>query len=72
METTIEKQAYRVDEFCHAYGIGRSKFYEEVGQGRIKVFKLGRLTLIAKEEAQRWLDLCQTESPSRLIAGGAR
>ena len=35
-----------VDEARNAIGIGRTKFYELVGQGRLKTLKIGRRTLV--------------------------
>ena len=34
-----EKSAQTVNEFCSSHAIGRSKFYEEVKAGRIKLKK---------------------------------
>lgn len=61
----IQKKAYRINEFCAAHGIGRSKFYEEVAEGRIEIVKLGRLTLITDEAAKNWLKRCQAEYEER-------
>lgn len=47
--------AYRVKDFCEAFGIGKSKFYQEVAAGKIVVSKVGRCTLIARESAKAWL-----------------
>lgn len=35
-----------VDEARKALGIGRTKFYQLVGQGRLKTLKIGRRTLV--------------------------
>jgi len=35
-----------VDEARKALGIGRTKFYELVGEGRLKTLKIGRRTLV--------------------------
>jgi excisionase family DNA binding protein len=51
----IEKRAYTVEEFCKAYNIGRTSFYGEVKDGRIQPRKLGKKTLVLREEAERWL-----------------
>lgn len=45
---------WRVDSFCSAHGIGRSLFYEEVKRGEIKIFKIGKRTLISDIEAKAW------------------
>lgn len=43
------KLAFTIAEACHAVGIGRSKLYELIGQGRIKTRKIGKRTLIPAE-----------------------
>lgn len=40
------KLAFTISEACHAIGIGRSKLYELIGQGRIKTRKIGSRTII--------------------------
>lgn len=74
MENKIEKQMYRIPEFCIAYGIGRSKFYQEVAAGHLKITKVGKLSLISKEAARAWIQLYQAKSdqPRTLVAGGIR
>lgn len=56
------KLAWRPIEFCKATGIGKTKFYEEVALGRIRIIKAGRVTLITREAALDWLKLCEAES----------
>lgn len=43
------KLAYSISEACHAVGIGRSKLYELIGQGRLETRKIGSRTLIPAE-----------------------
>lgn len=43
------KLAFTISEACHAVGIGRSKLYELIGQGRIKTQKIGSRTIIPVE-----------------------
>jgi excisionase family DNA binding protein len=43
------KLAFTIAEACHAVGIGRSKLYELIGQGRIETRKIGSRTLIPAE-----------------------
>jgi excisionase family DNA binding protein len=40
------KLAFTIAEACHAVGIGRSKLYELIGQGRVETRKIGSRTLI--------------------------
>lgn len=46
--------AYSVDSFCEAYGIGRTKLYEEIKQKRLRARKLGTKTLILRRDAEEW------------------
>jgi excisionase family DNA binding protein len=58
METTnmsSEKRAYQIEEFCEAYGVGKSKFHEEVAAGRLKVVRIGRRVLVTADDADAWL-----------------
>ena len=45
---------WRVDDFCAAHGIGRTKFYQEVATGELRIIKVGRSTLVPDTEAQAW------------------
>jgi excisionase family DNA binding protein len=53
---TIQKPAYRIAEFCEAFGVGKTKVFDEIKEGRLKVRKAGRMTLIRAEDAKAWLD----------------
>jgi hypothetical protein len=50
----IEKRNFRIKGFCDSYGVGRTKFYQEVNSGRLKVVKAGHITLIPREYAEDW------------------
>lgn len=43
------KFAFTIAEACHAVGIGRSKLYELIAQGRLQTRKIGSRTLIPAE-----------------------
>ncbi len=43
------KLAFTISEACHAVGIGRSKLYELIGQGRVETRKIGSRTIIPAE-----------------------
>ena len=57
----MTKRAYQVEEFCQAYGIGKSKMYEEISDGRLHALRVGRRLLIAADDAERWLRNLPTE-----------
>jgi len=54
--TSIDKPAYRIAEFCRAFSVGKTKVFDEIKEGRLKVRKAGRMTLIRAEDAKAWLD----------------
>lgn len=47
--------ALTVDEFCGWASIGRSKFYQEVNEGRIRLRKIGRKSVVLMTDANAWL-----------------
>jgi predicted DNA-binding transcriptional regulator AlpA len=54
-----------VDEFSQAYGIGRSKVYDELNSGRLRARKIGKRTMIAEVDAKDWwLNLPTVEEAS--------
>jgi len=53
-EVNMQPVIYRVSEFCQKYAISRTSFYREVWAERLQVIKRGRLTFVAREEAERW------------------
>lgn len=67
----MDKCAFRIRDFCRAYGIGRTKVYDEFKLGRLKFFKVDRVTLISKEAAENWLKAREAEplSPSQASKG---
>ena len=52
---TPGKLAYSVDEFIAAANISRTKAYEEIAAGRLRVRKVGARTIIRVEDAKAWL-----------------
>jgi excisionase family DNA binding protein len=51
-----ERMAYRVSEAAEVLAISRSRFYELVAEGRIRVLKEGARTLVRRIELERYLD----------------
>ena len=45
---------WRVNEFCKAHGLGRTKFYELVAAGKIEVVKCGSTSLVPDPVARRF------------------
>jgi excisionase family DNA binding protein len=49
------KVALSILEFCSVAGIGRSRAYEEIKAGRLRIIKCGRRTLVPVEAVRTWL-----------------
>jgi len=47
--------AYRIDDFCEAIGLGRTKVYDLIKQKKLKPIRVGGRTLIPRSEAERLL-----------------
>ena len=50
-----QKEAFSISEVCAAVGIGRSKIYEAIAKGQLKARKVGRRTLILRDELREFL-----------------
>jgi excisionase family DNA binding protein len=50
-----EKRAFRVEEFCAAYGLGRTKTYELIKAGKLGTVLVGGRRLIPKDAAEALL-----------------
>jgi predicted DNA-binding transcriptional regulator AlpA len=55
LELNRQKLAYTIPELVSASGAGRSKIYQEIAAGRLKVRKLGKRTLALHDDATAWL-----------------
>jgi excisionase family DNA binding protein len=53
--STDTKRALTRKEFCEQYGVGQTRFYEEVKEGRLPVRKVGRKTIVLRDAAEDWL-----------------
>jgi excisionase family DNA binding protein len=62
MGTNALKPVFSIAEFCDATSLGRTRVYEEIKIGRLKVLRVGRRTLVSTEEVHAWLQ--------RLATGG--
>jgi len=58
----VERMAYRVREAADILAISRSRFYELVAAGRIRILKDGARTLVRRRELERYLDDLETVS----------
>ena len=54
------KLAYTVREAIREIGIGRTKFYREIAEGKIKPRKIGKKTIILAEDIEAYLQSLPT------------
>ena len=45
-----------VSEFLHFANIGRTKFYQEVARGRLRLRKVGAKSVITASDAMTWVE----------------
>lgn len=55
-----ERLAHTVPQACERANLGRSKLYEEIKAGRLKVVKIGRKTLITEDTLRAYLRQMET------------
>lgn len=59
------KPAYTVSQFLTDFAMGRTRFYELVGQGVIRVRKNGSKTIVTGDDAQAFLDSLPVVAPKQ-------
>jgi len=47
--------AYSINDFADAIGVGRSKIYEEIRDGRLQAKKFGSRTIVLAQDAKAYL-----------------
>lgn len=57
-----DKLAYRITELVAATGVSKATINRERRAGRLVAFKVGRLTLISRQAAEKWLRLHMGQS----------
>jgi len=60
--------AFTINEFLSWARIGRSKAYQEISSGRLKVRKIGRKTLVLRTDAEDWLNSLPIPSDIKTMA----
>jgi hypothetical protein len=48
-------EAISIEAFCTEFGVGKTFAYGEIARGKLIARKAGRRTLIARDDAHRWL-----------------
>jgi excisionase family DNA binding protein len=47
-----EKRAFRINEFCAAYGLGRTKTYDLIKSGKLRTVLVGGRRLVHRDDAE--------------------
>jgi excisionase family DNA binding protein len=55
-QTDVERRAYRINDFCRAFGLGRTKVYELIGSGKLKTVTIGGRRLVPSDAAEALLN----------------
>jgi excisionase family DNA binding protein len=58
----ITKMAFSINEARQATGLGRSRLYEEIAAGRLRIAKSGRRTLVLAESLQSFLKALEDQA----------
>ena len=64
MTEMTDKGAMSVNEFLKWASIGRTKFYDEIASGRLKIRKIGRKSVVSTADAVEWLNALPVETGS--------
>jgi excisionase family DNA binding protein len=56
----MDQLLYTINQCCRLAAVGRTKFYELVSNGEIPVRKVGKKTLVAAADLQRWAERLPT------------
>ena len=51
----FQREGLSVSEACRVAGIGRTKIYEAISDGRLKARKLGKRTLVLRADLRAFL-----------------
>ena len=51
----MEQTFFTVAEICEMTGLGRTKIYEEINNGRLDAKKCGRRTLVTANSFNKWI-----------------
>ncbi|MEZ5919211.1 MAG: helix-turn-helix domain-containing protein [Alphaproteobacteria bacterium] len=55
-EQTMTELSLSIEDACKITGIGRTKIYQAINAGRLKARKLGKRTIILKQDLEVFLD----------------
>jgi excisionase family DNA binding protein len=56
------KAGFTIPEACTRYGISRTRLYEEIRSGRLRLTKIGRRSVIALVDGDAWFNALREAS----------
>ena len=59
----MEIRAFSIAEFCKRWNVGKTFTYKEIGAGRLRLTKIGKLSRITSEAEDDWQRQLVKESP---------
>ena len=66
MQEHLIKRGYSVDEVIEMYGVSRQTIYNEINNGNVTTFKIGRRRLISKGSLEKWELMLEEKASKRL------
>ncbi len=60
----VERLTCTIAEACKATGLGRTKLYELIGEGRVDTARIGRRRLVKVRSLQRLVDMTAANQPA--------
>ena len=61
--TATQPRALSVEQFCERYNIGKTTAYAQIREGRLRLRKIGKRSVIAVEDAEIWFRNLRTVDP---------
>ena len=68
MQDHLIKRGYSVDEVIEMYGVSRQTIYNEINNGNLKTFKVGRRRLVSQGSLEEWEVMLEEKASERLKA----
>ncbi|CAM5774925.1 hypothetical protein LMIY3S_04766 [Labrys miyagiensis] len=54
-----------ITEACYISGVGKSYLYEQIAAGNLPARKIGRRSIILRDDFMRWIEGCPLISPKK-------
>ena len=58
----MDKELFTVPEFITRFSISRTSLYREINAKRLRLLKRGRRSLIARADAEAWIETLRGQS----------